>query len=999
MATASLGRLTLDLVAQIGQFVEPMNKAERKAKESTDKMNKAFSNFKDQMNQALGGTQLGTFVTDLTGKLGVFEGGVLTATAALAGMAVGGSVVAMGGLAAMTIEVAKADAQMAILANRANISTTNFQILSYAADLLGVSQDGLGQTFADVQEKLGEFSATAGGEASDFFDALKNNTKMTDDQIKAFGKTLQGKDGVEAVQIIKDKLDELGATSQEQRFVFESLGNDLGNLMPLFADGGKLLGEYGAALEDAGVIKTEEVIRQSQMLNAQTQAVSIQFQGWKNQLVTGFMPAMVDVANAIFGTSKNGLQLQDVGAGIGSVLKAVTKVALGVSAAFTISGKLIGGTAAAIAALKGDKIATINMMFDDIGDTLEDYGRRIDAVSITSDAASTSSSELVNSIYAVNTAANESARGLAIDTKAAEENAKAAEEQAKAKAKLKKEQAELNKMVGASALSGLRIKSSESFAGGNVRAYTANFAEMAQSALGDSLTRFTAFNDAYHKGTNSKHATGNAFDFTIEDAKQSEQAVSQLEALAKRYGFVVKVLDEYKNPSSRATGGHIHVSVLGYKGSAGALKEANAELDIVKKTNDEASRIRKERNRQQFNVSSRYATEEQKMAADNEQKIQDIQLAFAGDQTAIDKYLKLQADAYQKDVKAYQAAQKEKYDSTKNDLLDQMANAEDAIALSGIASKYGKNSAQYQNASLDVSSKRSKSSEFDNYTNTVNQINKDYDGPDEAQKRYELLELAYSAHLEKMNALDAERNASVKQLAFDQYQQQLDMWQGLLSNGQNTFSQLTQSVKDSAGEQSGAYRTMFAMQQAFSVASSVVAAWTAYTQAFADPSAMTLPQKFAGGMAVMTALVPALATISSMAIQGFATGGHITGKGTGTSDEIPIMASNGEYMMKAAAVAKLGLGNLDYMNATGNIPGKFAEGGPILDMSKLDNPRMVSTPKYLGGPQVTQPSVNLNPHFVIVDERQSLSDYLFSPDGTKAFVKFFKRNRAALGAP
>lgn len=988
MATASLGRLTLDLVAQIGQFVEPMDKAERKAKESTDKMGKAFSNFKEQMNQALGGTQIGTFITDITGKLGVFEGGVLTTTAALAGMAVGGSVVAMGGLAAMTIEVAKADTQMAILANRAKISTTNFQILSYASDQLGISQDQLGGIFSDVQEKLGEFSASQGGGAADFFDALKNNTKLTDDQIKAFGKTLQGKDGVEAVQLVKDKLDELGATSQEQRFVFESLGSDLGNLLPLFADGGKLLDEYGSALEDAGVIKTEEAIKQSQMLNAQTQAVSIQFQGWKNQLVTGFMPAMVDVANAIFGTSKNGLQLQEVGAGIGSVLKAVTKVALGVSAAFTISGKVIGGVIAAIAALKGDKIATINMMFDDVSDTLEDYGKRIDAVSITSDAASTSSSALVNSIYAVNTAANESARGLAIDTKAAEENAKAAEKQALSKAKLKKEQADLNKMVGASALSGLRIKSSESFAGGNVRAYTANFAQMAQDTLGSSLSRFTAFNDTYHKGTNSKHATGNAFDFTIEDAKQSEQAVTQLEALAKRYGFVVKVLDEYKNPSSRATGGHIHVSVLGYNGSTGALKEANAELDIVKKTNEEATRIRNEQARQQLNVSSRYATEEQKMADDNAQKIKDIKLAYAGDQVAIDKYLKLQSDAYQKDVDNFQKAQKQKYDSTKNDLLGQMANAQDAIALSGVASKFGKKSYQYQVAGLNVSSKQAKSGEFDDYTNNVNQINKDYDAPEEAQKRYELLELAKATHLEKMRALDADYNASSKQLVLDQYQQQLDMWQGLLSSGQNTFSQLTQSVKDSAGEQSTAYRVMLAGQQAFSIASSMVAAWTAYTQAFADPSAMTLPQKFAGAASVMAALAPALATISSVTMKGFATGGPITGKGTGTSDEIPIWASNGEYMMKAAAVAKLGIGNLDYMNATGNLPSKFADGGLIQDA-----PKLATSPKYVGREQTSlQPNVNLNPNFVIVDERQSYSDWLFSPDGTKAHVRWMRRN-------
>jgi hypothetical protein len=181
---------------------------------------------------------------------------------------------------------------------------------------------------------------------------------------------------------------------------------------------------------------------------------------------------------------------------------------------------------------------------------------------------------------------------------------------------------------------------------------------------------------------------------------------------------------------------------------------------------------------------------------------------------------------------------------------------------------------------------------------------------------------------------------------------------------------------------------MLAGQQAFSIASSMVAAWTAYTQAFADPSAMTLPQKFAGAASVMAALAPALATISSVTMKGFATGGHITGKGTGTSDDIPIWASNGEYMMKAAAVAKLGIGNLDYMNATGNLPGKFADGGLIQDA-----PKLAASPKYVGREQTSiQPNVNLNPNFVIVDERQSYSDWLFSPDGTKAHVRWMRRN-------
>ena len=42
MATASLGRLTLDLVAKIGNFTEPMTKAERHAKNSSKGIASSF---------------------------------------------------------------------------------------------------------------------------------------------------------------------------------------------------------------------------------------------------------------------------------------------------------------------------------------------------------------------------------------------------------------------------------------------------------------------------------------------------------------------------------------------------------------------------------------------------------------------------------------------------------------------------------------------------------------------------------------------------------------------------------------------------------------------------------------------------------------------------------------------------------------------------------------------------------------------------------------------
>lgn len=62
-------------------------------------------------------------------------------------------------------------------------------------------------------------------------------------------------------------------------------------------------------------------------------------------------------------------------------------------------------------------------------------------------------------------------------------------------------------------------------------------------------------------------------------------------------------------------------------------------------------------------------------------------------------------------------------------------------------------------------------------------------------------------------------------------------------------------------------------------------------------------------------------------IKGFATGGLISGPGTGTSDSILSRLSNGEYVMSADAVRMFGTGLLDQMNA-GQLPA-FATGGGI----------------------------------------------------------------------
>ena len=107
----------------------------------------------------------------------------------------------------------------------------------------------------------------------------------------------------------------------------------------------------------------------------------------------------------------------------------------------------------------------------------------------------------------------------------------------------------------------------------------------------------------------------------------------------------------------------------------------------------------------------------------------------------------------------------------------------------------------------------------------------------------------------------------------------------------------------------------------------------------------------------------------------------------------------GEGVLTQEEIAALG-GPAGFFALRQSIKNGFADGGLALDAPKVLNMQSSKMNGYREqASQSSQANVNLNPNFVIVDERQSLSDYLFSPDGTKAFVKFFKRNRAALGAP
>lgn len=907
MAASSLGRLTLDLAVKLGSFEQGMTQAERKTKDTTEKMGKAFSGFKSQIAEALGGTQIGSIVDSFNTKMGSLRGGILVAGAALTGMAAGGVVVAMGALSKIAIETSRADAQLQILANRANTSVRSFQVLEHAALQFGVSQDQLAAILADTQEKLGEFSATEGGGAADFFDALKNNTKMTEDQIRSFAKTLQGKDGIEAIQAISDKLDTLDVSKQERRFIFESLASDLGNLARAFAENGQLLKEYDEALEQAGVLRTKEAMEQSRVLAAQTQSLQTRFEGFKSQLATQVMPVLSNLLSHFLEGSRNGTQFNQTLAAVGTIAKSVGAVVIGVAGAieiiinqikaFLAQSANIGKTAMAVwnadgfvgksMALVGGITGSVAIAQQSITSSFAVLDKTVRGAANMFDSAAPKMDNLAKVYYKAGAAANEASTGLKTNTKQAEENAKASEKAANAAAKHAKELERVRQQ---------------------------------QARERDQITKI--------------YST----DFENINSTESEELSRILSA-----GFTSADQSKFTNLAKMRFDAE----------RAEYFKSLSLELNEYKWSEQK---------------KLEYAYQQDREIAENSTKfsgvVKEAKLKFLDEQYA-----------YQK--KQLEINQAKELLQTKQLWMSASEYAEQYYAL---VREEILNTAGYSPETKDALVKQA------NIQQGMEQ-NAEREGVWEDYKS--MMGLDKSPYQQDMDLLAEARKQML--ITEDEYQQQrLQMQMAYGAQYGADFAGMMMGLVDSS---SSAYAILGGIQKGAALFSTAMNSYTAISAAWASaPFPYNLP---AVAMATMeTGLLQA--AVSALTPVGYADGGFT---GYGGKYEPAGIVHKGEGVLTQEEIAALG-GPSGFYALRQSIKNGFADGGIALDAPKVLNfEKGQGVGKYIAEARESNssPNVNLNPNFVIVDEREKLGDYLFGPDGKKAFVKFFKQNKRELG--
>lgn len=254
-------------------------------------------------------------------------------------------------LAAMAWETANQAVELEKFALRANTTTQDFQKMAVGAQAYGIEQEKLSDMMKDFNEKLGELTTIGAGGGVDFFEQIAVKTEGSAAAAEKLILKMQKLSGPEALQLYVDKLEEAGVTQQQMSFYLESMASDMTDLIPLLINGGEGMKLYSDAAERAGIVMNDETIAQAKILKEQMYLLDLQLQGAKNQLMQAVIPAFVDIAQAFFGGSEQGIQFTGVAEGIAKALKIVASIAIGAVTAIQLVGKALGGMAAVGGAL------------------------------------------------------------------------------------------------------------------------------------------------------------------------------------------------------------------------------------------------------------------------------------------------------------------------------------------------------------------------------------------------------------------------------------------------------------------------------------------------------------------------------------------------------------------------------------------------------------------------------------------------------------------------
>ena len=302
MASKSLGMLTLDLVAKIGSFTGPLDRASQEAKKRNAEIAKSFSSLAKGVGVAIG------------------------------------SIPAV--LTAMVVSSSNAAKEISNQAALAGLGTTEFQKYAAGARTVGVEQDKLTDILKDTNDKLGDFANTGGGALLDFFTNIAPKVGLTADSFKKLNSK-------EALALYVTSLEKANVSQQEMTFYMEAIASDSTALVPLLRNGGKAFDELGQAAMDAGVVMDETTIAAAKQFGIELSGLGQYISSAQTILAAEFLPVLAQFTKDMNTSAKEAGGLKgvvgDLGDKIVEVSAFVANAGDGVIRAFKIVAETLVG--------------------------------------------------------------------------------------------------------------------------------------------------------------------------------------------------------------------------------------------------------------------------------------------------------------------------------------------------------------------------------------------------------------------------------------------------------------------------------------------------------------------------------------------------------------------------------------------------------------------------------------------------------------------------------
>lgn len=287
-----------------------------------------------------GAQQVEAGLRKVGGSLGGLDGAVAAARQSLMTLVPAlGAAFSVAGMGQMLKGVSDTANEIDRLARLADSSPREFQRYAAAAKTAGVDMEKFSDITKDVQDKLGDFMQTGGGELKDFFEKIAPKVGVTAASFKNLS-------GPQALQLFYSSLQKANLSQKETVYWMEAIGDDSSKLIPLLANNGAEFKRLGDRAEASGAQMSDYLIAASKQLTEQTGEMDNQFKAAKNTLAEQLFPALTETARALVDFGRDGSAAELVADGLRVVFETVAITGANVAYVLKMTGRELGGLAA-----------------------------------------------------------------------------------------------------------------------------------------------------------------------------------------------------------------------------------------------------------------------------------------------------------------------------------------------------------------------------------------------------------------------------------------------------------------------------------------------------------------------------------------------------------------------------------------------------------------------------------------------------------------------------